>query len=114
MIITFYVDAGDDSETIFLMRIEEEFYYTLANYLKFDLNARTTPHGVITGSELKQRLLDLPHEWLLKQPERVQFINGKKIITQSKFTETYIKELKNDMLRMAQFAMDKKALIRWE
>jgi len=114
MIITFYVDVGNDGETVFLMRIEEEFYYILANYLKFELSARTTPHGVITGSELKQRILDLPHEWLLKQPEKIQFINGKKMVIQSKFTEQYIKELKNDMLRMAQFAMDKKALIRWE
>jgi len=114
MIITFYVDVEDDGTTTFIMHIEEEFYYTLANYLKFELSARTTPHGVITGSELKQRILDLPHEWLLKQPERVQYINGKKIVTQSKFTETYIKEIKNDMLRMAQLAIDKKAIIRWE
>jgi hypothetical protein len=112
--ITFYVDVGDDGITTMIMHIDDEFYYTLANYLKFDLCARTTPHGYISGTELKQRILDLPHEWLLQLPEKVQHIGGKKIVTQSKFSEQYIRELKNDMLRMAKIAIDKKALIRWE
>lgn len=112
--ITFYVDTGDDGITTMIMHIDEEFYYLMANYLKFEPSARTTPHGLISGSELKHRILELPHEWLLRQPEKIQYINGKKIVIQSKFTETYIKEIKNDLLRMADIAIDKKALIRWE
>lgn len=111
--ITFFVD-GDDGETTMLIQMDEEFYYIMANYLRFELTARTTPHGFITGSELRQRILDLPHEWLLQQPQRIQYINGKKLVTQSKFTEKYIREIKNDLLRMSVLAIDKKALIRWE
>jgi hypothetical protein len=106
--ITLFVD-NDDSTTM-IIHIDDEFFYYLANYLKLG----NLSFGQITPSELQIRVKDLPHEWLLQQPEKKQILNGKEIIVKTKFTEQYIKELKIDLLRMALLAEKKKCLIRWE
>lgn len=113
--ILFYVD-NDDNETTMLIRIDEEFYYYIANYLKLDtqLTKDKKPFGAITPADLRQRIADLPHEWLLQQKEKKQYLNGKEIIVKTKFTEKYIRELKSDFLRMVNLAEKKKVLIRWE
>jgi hypothetical protein len=113
--ILFFVD-NDDGETTMLMHIDEEFFYYISNYLKLDvqLTKDKKPFGIITPSELRQKILDLPHEWLLQQQEKKQYLNGKEIIVKTKFTEKYIRELKSDFLRMAKLAEKKKVLIRWE
>lgn len=110
----FYVDT--DNETTILVHIDEEFFNYISIYLKLDnkLTEDKRPFGFITPSELRQRILELPHEWLLQQEERKQFLNGKEIIVKTKFTENYIRELKSDFLRMANLAEKKKVLIRWE
>jgi hypothetical protein len=113
--ILFYVD-NDDGDTTMLMHIDEEFFYYISNYLNLEVNLTKDkrPFGVITPAELRQKILDLPHEWLLQQQEKKQFLNGKEIIVKTKFTEKYIRELKSDFLRMAKLAEKKKVLVRWE
>jgi len=113
--ILFYVD-NDDGETTMLMHIDEEFFHHIANYLNLEVQLTKDKHpfGVITPSELRQKVLDLPHEWLLQQQEKKQYLNGKEIVVKTKFTESYIRELKSDFLRMAKLAEKKKVLIRWE
>lgn len=114
--IIFYVDNDIVGETTMIIRVDEEFFYHLSNYLKLEVNytKEKLPFGYITPTDLKQKILDLPHEWLLQQQEKKQFLNGKEIIVKTKFTEKYIRELKSDFLRMAKLAEKKKVLIRWE
>lgn len=115
--ITFYIDVDvDDNEiTTMFIHIDDEFFKHISNYLKLEnLKDQKKPCGFITPSELEYKVNNLPHEWLLQQPEIQQLINGKLYIVQTKFTEKYIKELKKELIRMAKLAQDKNAIIRWE
>jgi hypothetical protein len=113
--IMFFVDNNDKNTTMFI-HIDEEFFEVFANYLKLDVKRtlKNEPYGFITPADLRQKILDLPHEWLLQQEERKQYVNGKLIIVKTRLTEKYIRELKSDFLRMSSLAEKKKCLIRWE
>jgi hypothetical protein len=113
--IVFYVDVDGNDETTMFMHMDEEFFYTIANYLKLDVKKeKGLPWGFISGSDLETKIKELPHEWILAKPEVKQMVNGQVITVQSRFTEEYIKKLKYDFLRLSRLAIEHKALIRWE
>jgi len=113
--VTFYLDTTEASVEVSEFRIDIEFYYYLRNYLKLFDNKDPfgNPWGYMTGSELDLKVKNLPHSWILAQPEIKQIVNGEEIVVQRRFTEDYINELKLKLLKLAELAKKNECLIRW-